>query len=167
MKTKPFHRGYTLIEMVIYIALIAGMVALSISAITSVYRIFGMLRIEQKISLSGDTAMETIIRDLRAASAVDRTASTLGSHPGVLKIGTKTFSISDIQLQVVEEGVSDARLLTADDIRVTNLVFYHATSTSSTVPSEMVTIQMTLEAGKGFFEQSKEYFGSAVLRGAY
>lgn len=167
MTTKRSHCGYTLIEMVAYVALIGGMVVLSINAITSVYRVFGVLRIEQKLSLNGDAAMETMIRDVRAASLVDRAASVLGSHPGILDIGNKTFSISGAQLQVQDDGGVNPRKLTASDIRITNLTFYHATSTSTDAPSEIVTIRMTLEAGKGFFERSKEYFGSAVLRGSY
>jgi type II secretory pathway pseudopilin PulG len=162
MKNFKKRHGYSLIETVVYIGLIAVMLVVSVSSIISVYRTFGILRIERQISLNGDAAMETMIRDIRLATSTVAVASVFGQSPGVLRIGTTTYSLIGTELRQ-QKGDELAQSITGNNVRITNLIFYHDT----TPFSEIVTIRMTVAAGTGVYSKSKQYFGSAVLRGSY
>ena len=155
-------KGYTVFELVVYIALLALMLAVTSASALSVYRIFGVMRIERQITLEGDIAIETMIRDIRSATSTNVAESVFASNPGTLKIGSGVrFSLAGTTLQ--RNGVA-TQDLTAK-ARVTNLLFYRVDAPS--VNSEIITIRMTLEAGNGFFERSRNFFGSAVPRGSY
>ena len=154
--------GYSLLETVIYIGLIGVMLAISTSAIISMYRTFGILRAERSVSLNGDIAMETMIRDIRTATSTDISISVFRQDPGVLRVGTTTFSLTGAALQrQIDSG--PAQTITGDDARVTSLVFYRDTSSES----DMISVRMTISSGNGFFARQKQYYGSAVLRGSY
>lgn len=139
--------GYTLLETVVYIAILAVIAVMALGSIFSIYRALGQTLVERKLILNGDVALETMIREIRAASSVDP-SSVLGTHPGTLKVGSKTFSPSNF---------------TTSDVSVTNLIFY-ATSTAN---SAIVKIELSLQAGSGVFQKTKNFYGSAVMRGAY
>lgn len=152
-------------ELVIYTALVALLLAASSSSAISLYRLFGVTRIERQIALEGDAAMETIIRDIRNATSINVAASVFALHPGELIAGDTRFFLSSATLQRTV-GAGTAQNLTAKT-RATNLLFYYATSSSPTNSAEIITVRMTLEAGEGFMERSKNFFGSAVVRGTY
>jgi hypothetical protein len=155
-------QGYSLIETVVYVGLITTMLVVSITSVTSVYRTFGSLKTERKISLNGDFAMETMIRDIRLATSTVSAGSVFGQSSGALRIGTTTYSLVGTSIERQIDGNSSTAI-TGSGVRVTSLIFYHATSAIS----EIVSIQMHIEAGSGVYARSKKYFGSAVLRGAY
>ncbi|OGF70747.1 hypothetical protein A3C73_03200 [Candidatus Giovannonibacteria bacterium RIFCSPHIGHO2_02_FULL_44_11] len=158
----PARQGFSLIEVVVYLALIAVVGVVTVESVFAVYKSYARLRVERRIMLNGDTAMETIIRSVREATSTDAAGSVFGTNPGVLKIGGKTFSInsSDGALQV-DDGLGNADITI--DAAVTNLVFYRQATTTS----EIIKIEMTLSAGQGSFNKTRNFFGSAVLRGKY
>ncbi|MEK9175184.1 MAG: hypothetical protein AAB795_01175 [Patescibacteria group bacterium] len=157
--------GYSLIETVVYVALIAVMLIISTSSIISVYRTFGVLRTERKISINGETAIETMIRDIRAATSTSVTSSVFGTNPGVLRMNSIKFSLNGTTQLYKQDGSNSPQPITGSDVRVTNLVFYRAQS--PVVLSELITVNMTIEAGGGSFTKSVPFSGSAVLRGSY
>ena len=154
-------RGYTLLETVIYVSILAVIAVLALGSILSVYKAFGKTKVERKLALNGDVAMERMLRDTRSAASTDAVVSIFGSSPGVLKIGGTQFSLSGSVLQVAE-GAGTPQALTSD-VNVSNLVFYRAVSANS----EIIKIEMTLQAGSGIFQKSKNFYGSAGLRGIY
>ena len=155
-------RGYTLLETVVYIGILAVIVVLALGAILSIYQAYGKARIERQIATNGDVAMERIIREVRAATST-KASSVFGSHPGVLALSTdETFSLSGGLLRV-QEGALPAQNLTSSDVTISNLIFYASTSPNSTI----IRAEMTLDAGAGVFARSKKFYGSAVLRRAY
>ena len=157
-------RGYTILELLIYTALLALLLAVSSASAISLYRFFGVTRIERQIALEGDTAMEIIIRDIRNATSTN-VSSVFGSHPGTLVVGDVRLFLSGATLQrSVGAGAADD--LTAQT-RATNFLVYYATSTSFSNNAEIITVRVTLEAGRGFAERSRNFFGSAVVRGSY
>ncbi|KKT29538.1 hypothetical protein A3G55_01390 [Candidatus Giovannonibacteria bacterium RIFCSPLOWO2_12_FULL_44_25] len=158
-------RGYTLLEIVVYVSILAVVAVLVVGSILSIYQAFAKTRVERRLALNGDVALETIIRDVRAAESFDAGISVFGTNPGVLQINiggsTEKFSLSDVVLQIQKGG--PAENLTSSDVSVTNLIFY-ATSTDN---SKMIRVEFTLEAGSGKFQKTKNFYGSAVMRGAY
>lgn len=155
-------KGDSLIETVVYVALIAIMLTVGVSSIISVYRTLSVLKIERNISLNGDAAMELMTRDIRFATSTANGISIFAQNPGVLRIGTTTYSLIGTEL-FRQRGTNPAEEITGSGVQITNLMFYHATTSLS----EIVSIRMTVAAGSGIYTKSKQYFGSAVLRGAY
>lgn len=159
-------RGYTLLEIVVYVGVLAIVAVLVVGSTLSIYRAFAKTRVERKLALNGDVALETIIRDIRAATSSNPIVSVFGASPGVLQINTgnslEKFSLSGTIFQIKKGGGPTANL-TSLDVKVANLIFY-ATSTDV---SEIISVAFTLEAGSGIFKKTKNFYGSAVMRGAY
>lgn len=159
-------RGYSLLEVVIYVSSLALIALLVIGSILSVYRAFLKTKVERRIVADGDIAIETMVRSARSSTGVDAVASIFGVSPGVLKLNSIKFSLSGTVLQV-QYGAGAVQDLTSPDSRVTKLVFYRDFSSSSSVSSDIIKIEMTLQSGTGQFLKSKNFYGSAVLRGEY
>ena len=149
--------GYSLLETLIYMALIGVMLAISSSAIISTYRTFNLLRVDRKISINGDAVLEMIIRDTRSSAT-----ATTNQGSNTLTIGAITYAVSGSQM-TRQDGVSAAQAITGTDVRVTSLNFYKDTSPNS----DIISVRMTIESGQGQYVKSKQYYGSAVLRGSY
>jgi type II secretory pathway pseudopilin PulG len=155
-------RGYSILEVVVYLALIVIIGLVAVESVFAVYKAFARTRIERKLSLNGDTAIETILRSIREATSTDIGTSVFGSSPGVLDLGEKSFSrnAGNNALQV-DYGSGNSDITT--DASITNLIFYRQATTSS----EIIKIEITLSAGQGSFNKTKNFYGSAVLRGKY
>ena len=154
-------KGYTLLETVVYVGILAVIAVLALGSILSVYRAFGKTKVERRLALNGDVAIERMVRGIRGATSTDVAASVFGANPGILKIGGTKFSLLGSVLQVAESGGAPQDL--TSDANVSNLVFYRTVSANS----EIIKIEMTLQAGTGIFQKSKNFYGAAVLRGAY
>ncbi|MDP2668567.1 MAG: prepilin-type N-terminal cleavage/methylation domain-containing protein [bacterium] len=158
----PARQGFSLIEVVVYLALIAVVGVVIVESVFTVYKSYARLRVERRVMLNGDAAMETIIRSVREATSTDSAGSVFGTNPGILSAGGKIFSVnsSNGALQI-DDGSGNADITT--DASITNLVFYRQATTTS----EIIKIEMTLSAGQGSFNKTRNFFGSAVLRGKY
>ena len=143
-------RGYTLLETVIYVSILAVIAVLALGSILSIYQAYGKIKVER------------MVREIRAATTTDIGVSVFGSSPGILKIGNVKFSLSASTLQV-EEGQGSPAPLTASDVKINSLIFYRETASES----EIIKIEMALEAGSGLFKKNRNFFGSAVMRGIY
>lgn len=154
-------QGYTILETVVYVGILAVIAVLALGAILSVYQSFAQTQIERKLALSGDIAMDTIIKELRAATTTSP-ASVFGANPGALQLGPKKIFTSGNTLQI-KDGADSPENLTASDVTVTSLIFYKTASPNS----EVVKIELSLQAGGGKFLKTKNFYGSAVLRGNY
>ena len=148
-------------ETVIYVGILAVIAVLALGSILSVYKAFGKTKIERKLALNGDIAVERMVRSVRSATSTDTSVSVFGIHPGILKIGETKFSLLGSVLQVTENGEAPQDL--TSDVNVSSLVFYRTVSANS----EIIKIELALQAGTGIFQKSKNFYGSAVLRGAY
>ena len=160
-------RGYSLIETVVYIALITIMLIISTSSIISIYRTFGVLRTERKISINAESALETMIRDIRSATS----ASVPAADALTLTTTAGSIIFSRVGTQLMrQDGANPQQAITGSDVRVINLAFLRARfpiSESEALKSMIITINMTIEAGSGSFIKSVPYTASAVLRGVY
>lgn len=165
--------GFTMVEMIIYVAFFAVLSVLTTNATIMVMKSFYSLRISQSISQSATTALERMSREIRNAYAVDTANSTLTTSPGRLTLLTKDdlgalttveFYMSNSQLNMKVGGV-DQGALVSKTVTVTNLVY----RTISTSNSQSVKIEMTLrdsrDASLGTTKTVK-YYDTIVLRGS-
>lgn len=172
MKNKiHINRGFTLVEMVIYIGILVSILLLIVSFIISFGKAYNVLKTTIHINNSAVVSFERMIREIRLASDVDMVASTLGTYPGHLVLITTDVSSAPITLEfyinsgvlILRQDSVDVGPLTRSDVTVTNLVF----RLSDNGTSKAIKIEMTLESTIVSTTKSKNFYGSAVLRGSY
>lgn len=162
--------GFSLVEMVIYIAFFAVLSLLATQAMFVVMRSFYQLRLTQNINQSATTALERMSREIRNAYDFDETQSTFDTNPGRLTLKTKDasdvnttieFSVTGGKLWIKEGGVDKGTLL-AKNTTLTNLVFRQIT----TANSRAIKIEMTLRDTRGILEREVKFYDTIVLRGS-
>ena len=155
-------QGYSLLEAVIYIAILSVVAVIVVESVFSLYRAYGRSRVDRRINLNGDYAIERIIREIREATSTDPASSSFGISPGILAAGGKTFSLAGANgpLQVAEQNGSVEAI--TSDVDVMSLYFYR--QTSATAPSEIIKVEIILSAGEGSFTKTRSFYGRAVLR---
>jgi len=163
--------GFSLLEMVLYIGIIALISVLAMQSLFVMIRAFTNIRVMQDLNKNATTAIERMAFEIRSAYDVDLGNSTLDSSPGVLELlttdsgGSNTtagFSIVSDVLRVSEAGV-DAGALTAPNIVVDSLIFNSIITTNS----EAVKIQIQLSATRGNTTETKTFYDTIILRGSY
>ncbi len=174
-QSHTFSSAFSLIEMLVYISILAVIFILVVSttlSFTSSYRMLAALRAADH---AGIDALEPMTRAIRAAGSVLTTQSVLGSNPGTLALyeahnGDSTTTQFNLQNGVVEmavtvNGVADAALsgpLTSTSATVTSLVF----NVLSTSTASAVKIDMTAVGISGAVSESKNFHDTIVLRGS-
>lgn len=166
MKTQ---KGFTLMEILIYIAVLTGLSVLGVNSILTITRAFGTVRLTRSIDTSAAVAMERMIREIRLASNIDPT-SEFDQPDGVLKLnaGLPTaieFSTTTDLVLTVKEGGTSEEDLTQSGIEVTSLIFRKISPSEN---SRAVKIEIELRGTKGGFQKSEKFYGTAtVLRGSH
>lgn len=165
----PVRRGFTLVEMIIYIAFFAILSLLATQATIVVMKSFYTLRLTQNINQSASTALERMSREVRNAYDIDETQSTLGSNPGHLTLKTKDsagnnitmeFYVVNNQIGIKEGGVDKGTLMTKN-ATITNLIFRKI----DTLNSQAVKIEMTFRDARGALQQEVKFYDTIILRG--
>ena len=173
MKSDTFknHFGFSLIEMLVYISLIAAIFVLIVNTLLTYTGSYRTLQAERLTEHSGIDAMERMSRDIRAAKTITTSQSTFGSSPGMLTLVQSSGSLStttefylDTSTNLVKvnvNGVYDGPL-TAAGSKVTSLIFTELTSSNSTA----VKIDMTVQGISGPVTVTKNYHDTIILRGS-
>ena len=163
--------GFSLIEMIIYIAILAAVFVLVINTLLVVTRSYKNIKLTNDINNSASISLERLVREIRLAESVNTTSSVLGSHPGKLILNTTDennlplvldFFIGDSSLKLNKNSLLFGTL-TRDNVIVSNLIFRHITSSTS----EAVKIEMQLIGTEKGVTKTENFYGSAVLRGSY
>ncbi|MEX2013413.1 MAG: type II secretion system protein [Parcubacteria group bacterium] len=161
-------KGFSLIEMLVYISILVFMLAVIMDITISMVRSERVIRASRNVENSASIALERIVREMRQADSINTTSSIFGSNPGVLVLqGTDTlgdprtveFYVSSETLLLKENGL-DLGTLTEADARVTDLVFNYFSGSNS----EGVRIEMTIESGESPHYRSEHFYASAILR---
>jgi len=166
-------RGLSLIETVIYVSILAILFVVVINTIAILSTSFGQSRIKRNVVTQGGSALERIVREVRLAHDIDVSGSTLGTHPGRLKLSTivgpddetgttREFFLTDGTL-MMQESISPAVPLTSG-VDITNLVFY---AISAATISKAVRIEMTVKDESGKLRSSQNFYDTTVLRRSY
>lgn len=160
-------RGYSLLEMIIYIAILALLLVVIISLTISITVSARGIKASKLVENSGIFALERIVRETRLASTVNGT-SVFGTNPGTLSLTTGTttrtvdFYVSSGQIYVRENGVVQGALTEASTT-VTNLTFNLITSSSS----QAVKTTITIQSGSGSTLKQKSFYATTILRESY
>jgi type II secretory pathway pseudopilin PulG len=156
-------RGFSLLEMVVYIAILIFMLGIITEVVLSVTRSERVIQAVRRIENSAVIAVERIGREVRAAESVNVEASTLGVHPGrlVLTYATSTteFYLTNGRLMLRENGV-DQDFLTEEQAQVTDLKFHRFYATST----EGIRVEMTIESGTSTHYRVEKFYSSSSIR---
>ncbi len=162
--------GFTLVEMIIYIAFFGVLSVLAIDSTFIVMKSFHSLRLTQNINQSATVGLERMSREIRNAYGIDTVNSTFGSNPGRLTLNTKDgagvnttieFYVNDNQLFLKEGGIDKGSLMTKNAV-LTNLVFYQIANPES----RAVKIEMTIRDTRGDLQKNVNFYDTIILRGS-
>lgn len=166
------HLGYSLIETVVYTAILA---ALSVFVANTLLASFGALkaaRANRRVVLSSETALERITREGRLASSVDENQSTLNQNPSTLVLNSvvsagdstpssKSFFVSGGRLAFQQDG-GEIKFITSPNADVSSFVVTKIDS----LHSQLVKINLSINSS-GRSPVDRSFYASAVLRGGY
>lgn len=164
--TPSLRRGYTLMEAVVYITILAVFSVIAVNAIIIILGSFKHLRAERTVNTTAGVAFERMVRDTRTAESVTTLQSTFDTNPGRLTLvnpdtSTTEFYIENGALKVKESGVY-AGTLTASTTVVDNLVFRFINH--GTVQG--IRMELTLHDTRDT-AASRQFADTAILRGTY
>ena len=165
-------RGFTLVEMIIYVAFFAMLSIIAVNGTIVAMKSFYSLRLNQSINESATVALERMSREIRNAYDIDLTQSTLApTSPGRLTLKTKDASGTDTTVEFYVDGASQLNLkvggvdngpLVTKNVTLTNLVFWTITTTNS----KAIKIEMTLHDSRAASAKSSKFYDTIVLRGS-
>lgn len=145
-------KGFTLIEILIYAALLVLLIVLMANSVASLSHIITEAKTERTLRSSAETALERITREIRFAETVNTSSSVFGAHPGTLVLTSidpftespQTVTISVASNRVtIQEGTGPIEELTSDNAIVSNLVFRHMLNSGT---SESIRTELTIGA---------------------
>ena len=162
-----YTHAFTLVEMLIYIALMAVITLIVVQSLITVLKSNRGSFAEVNIRNSGYSAMEGMLREIYLSESIDQASF------GILQMkqngGTNIvkFATSSDTLYFYEWPSTSTQTmigpLTSKNIMVKSLLF----SPINTGKSLAVRIQMNLEADINGQIKSEWFYGTAILRGSY
>ncbi len=166
-------KGFTLLEVVMYVGLLAVITSIVTNSFLSDINVWGHARSTRDATDAGRLMLERMDQEIKLSRSVDTSASSLGVHPGKLVLNTfaSTASTQESTLEIflegeelkIKRGTGTAVSLSGGNARVTNLVFKRLASSKS----EIVRIELTIEASNGKFAKEILFTTAAVLRSNY
>lgn len=168
-------KGFSLIEIIIYLAIFSIISIVVINSFIVTLSAFQVTKTNRNLQESGSTVMERISREIRQAKIVNGIA---GSPSHVLSLTGDDSLGNDRTIQfkgetgslggVINfyEGVGGSTLtgnLLSPNIVVTNLIFNRLV----TPKGDAVKIEMTLEDIKSKDHKTAKFYNTVLLRGAY
>ena len=172
MFTRYTQKGISLLEALIYVAIVTLLTVVVVNTAVVMTTVSAKARLKRNVLSEGGLSVERITREIRLADSVDISGSTLGVHPGVLRLNTivgfddetpttREFYLEDGTL-MIKEGTSTAVPLTSA-VRVSRLVFYRTVASTSEAASVVLTAEDTF---RGLLE-SHTFYSTSVLRRSY
>ncbi|PIR58155.1 MAG: hypothetical protein COU71_00175 [Parcubacteria group bacterium CG10_big_fil_rev_8_21_14_0_10_38_31] len=167
-------QGFTLMEMLVYIAILSVIVVLVVSSVLVMSKSLSSIQVSRKINNFAETSIERMIREIRFADSVDNSSSIFGSNPGYLKFNTidpaddTSTTIEFYQNGtdlMVKEGINNPpEDITPSSLSVTNLTFYDIV-----VPgvSEAIKIEMEVKGSGIFGDKIERFYNTIVLKRSY
>lgn len=165
-------RGLTLIEVVLYVALIALISSMVIGAVLGLLSAYERRQDQQTLERQAGIAMQAMRRDIRNAERVSNINN--GEDAARLELSMLSdaesptiYEVSSEQLLVSDGDGSDIAL-TNDQVRVTDIIFKHR---APSIEHDTIRIELTLMAPKRGVTlgepYQKTFIGSAHVRNNY
>ncbi len=147
-------RGIGLIEVVIYIAVLTIITIVVINTMLAMSESFAQIRQARRVNASAALALDRMTHEVRQAAEINLAESVFGSNPGQLQVDSSKFFLQGGQL-MLQEGLSAAQPLTSNKVKVTSLVFWNL----STTTSQATKVKLEIDG--------RNFYSTAVLRESY
>lgn len=163
--------GFSLVEILVYIAIFAALSVVIINSFSVIVASFNSTRTSRDLLEGGNTSFERITREIRLANSVDSANSVLGSTPGTLQMNSTNSGGSARIVKIIlesgavnlyEDGTLTGNLL-GSNVQATSLIFRKITTTAGTA----VKVEMTLQDQRGKDHRSEKFYDTVILRGDY
>lgn len=163
-------RGFSLVETIIYISILALVVVLFVNLLISISGSYVQIRMARKLDSAAVSSMDRMTKEMRNASSVSG-GSVLGISPGKLILNSVdslgnplsvSFDIRSSQPHIYLNG-EDAGPLVPAGVTASRLIFRRLDSPVS----QAVKIEMTLESRDGNSLRAANYYSTVILRGSY
>lgn len=170
-RTTKISSGFTVIELLVYLAIFTAVSVASISLLLSLQELYGQYLVKQDLLLTGSGIMERVLLEVREGSGVNIGESAFAtSTAGVLAIetfeqgsGTSTTYIEyDSGTVSVRDTAGVVSLMRPGSV-VDGLTFYHYEANGI----DLVRIAVTVTASRGSYTESMTLQGAAIIRGSY
>jgi type II secretory pathway pseudopilin PulG len=160
--------GFSLLEMIIYVAILAMMFLLLVRTVLSFTGSYRQLQVLRALDRSALNSLERMTQNIRNASSINAGQSSFGATPGILAViqtkginsTTTRFYVQNKTLQLEVNGTAVGPL-TVGQTEVTSLVFRQLVSTTTAVK-----IDLTLTASSGPIVRSKIFHTTVILKGS-
>ncbi|KND48027.1 MAG: hypothetical protein AB201_00295 [Parcubacteria bacterium C7867-006] len=167
MQIKNKKSGYTLVEMVIYVAVMSIVFLLIVNTVLSFTKSYKGIYVLRIVDGSAVDAMERMTREIRGATSVDTVNSTFGSNPGVLTLVSVSSSNSTTTKFYLDNGVLKVDIngvysgpLSGVGVSVDSLIFTKLDSGISTA----IKIDMIVRGTAGQTTRTKNYHTTILLK---
>lgn len=166
MKCNTKQKGFSLIEMLVYIALLVLLSGAVIVSIFSLSDVFQRNTHERELADAAVHTLERISREARKAGGFNLGGSQLNVPLGSVALvdgsTTTIFSVTNGRMEVSVNGAPE-EVLTPEHIVVDNVVFHRLQSTST----EALRVSLTLSVKEDTASTSMTFLNTAVLRNSY
>jgi len=168
MKSILKNKGFSILEMLIYVSILTIMLAVIMGVTISIIRSVRVVNALREIESSAIVSFERISRETRLADSIDLAESDFDVADGrLVLIGvdednnprTVEFYLDDGSLMVEENGVEPGSLTQAE-AEVTSLIFRHFSGENS----EGVRTEISIESGTSTHYRSDNFYFGTLLR---
>ncbi len=161
---KITQKGFSLVEMIFYIALFTIITIVVVNALISMTKSFRETSIQADL-VGSSSVMERITREVRQAyniSSISTSDATLQTTDESDNNKTIRFLLSGTNVQIFENDVLIGNL-NSPSIRVTSLSFTQITTSHS----KAIKISMSVISNKDASNRVENFYDTVVLRGSY
>ena len=163
---RKFNKGFSLVEILIYLAIFTAVSILVINSFIIVVSTFTKIRSNHDLVNSGSNSLERISREIRQAKSIDST-SIFDSDSSSLKLVDP-----DGNIIVFDKNLDDLRIskngevignLLVNNVSLDKLIFKHIV----TANSEAIKIEIEIEDTNSKISKVEKFYDTVVLRGSY
>jgi len=142
--------GFTLIETIIYIAVIGLIIGAFISFSLSIGNSSNKTYAVQEVQANSRFSLDMMTQKIQTATGVNIASSTFDSDPGVLSLSFVSSTLNptiimlneDDGILQITEGMASSVNITSDEVKVTNLQFTNLTGLGN---KENIKVDITIE----------------------
>lgn len=143
-------RGFTLIELIIYLAIFAFIAVGFVSFSIALSNTKAKALVSSEVQSSARDALGLVTQRIKSANGVNVGASIFGTDPGLLSLSMASSTLNPTIIDLdqndgrirIKEGAQPPVYVTSGVVKITNFVFTNLTTLSS---RENIRIEMTVE----------------------
>lgn len=166
-------KGFTLVELLIYVGLCAFMMIGLVNAMLILTDAYRTVKTARKMEVSAITLMDRIMREAKRSTGIHAGSFDVANGSVTLEAGSSsspylTFYLQNGRAYITDEN--DTSPLTDSDVIVESLIFsrYPLYNVQFATSSVLLKVDFTINSSSSTPNYStRSFYGSAILRGSY